>query len=396
MDFDFSPEEKAFRAEAAVYIRANLKEGVVNEGHVGTHYTDTPARRGFMKALARKGLLGLSWPKEYGGKGMPFIYDYHLLEELCLALAPTTGKGIGIIGQTLIRHGTEFQKKLLLPKILSGEIEWAIGYSEPEAGSDLAALKLKATRDANGHGWRLNGQKRFNTSAHYGDWYWLAARTDPNAPKHKGITLFMLDIAEARANGMTVNAMHCIDGDRTNEVFFDNVYVDDKFVMGELNKGFYYISEALDFERHTLFPYGMLERVFKMFVDYVRTATRDGVPMRQDPAVRRTVADLATDLEAARMHSLRVVNAMQHGRSPNVEAAMNKIWATEWYQRFSTAAVELMGPGGWLHQGSKYAQCGATFVIMLLASVQQTTGGGSSEVQRNIIARRGLGLPNPA
>jgi alkylation response protein AidB-like acyl-CoA dehydrogenase len=198
MDFDFSPEERAFRAEAAAYIKANIKEGVINDGHAGANYTDTPARREFIRALAKKGLLGLSWPKEYGGKGMPFIYDYHLLEELCLAGAPQTGKGIGIIGQTLIRHGTEFQKQLLLPKILSGEIEWAIGYSEPEAGSDLAALKLKATRDPNGHGWRLNGQKRFNTSAHYGDWYWLAARTDPNAPKHKGITLFMFDIAEAR------------------------------------------------------------------------------------------------------------------------------------------------------------------------------------------------------
>ena len=140
----------------------------------------------------------------------------------------------------------------------------------------------------------------------------------------------------------------------------------------------------------------MLERVFRVFVDYVRTATRDGVPMRQHPMVRRTVADLATDLEAARMHSLRVVNAMQHGRSPNIEAAMNKIWATEWYQRFATAAVELLGPGGWLQQGSKHAQCDGTFVILMLASVIQTVGGGSSEVQRNIIARRGLGLPNPA
>jgi hypothetical protein len=120
---------------------------------------------------------------------------------------------------------------------------------------------------------------------------------------------------------MTVNAMHCIDGDRTNEVFFDNVYVDDKFVLGELNKGFYYISEALDYERHTLFAYGQLERMFKVFIDYVKTATRDGKAMREDKDVRRTVADLATDLEAARMHSLRVVNSMQHGRSPNIEAA---------------------------------------------------------------------------
>jgi len=390
MDFEFSAEEMAFRAEAAAYIRKHCTEGVINEDSDGTRYVDTPARRGFMKAMAQGGYLGVSWPVEYGGRGLPAIYDFHLSEELAAAGAPQIGKGIGIIGRTLMTHGSEFLKREFLPRILRAEIEFAIGYSEPDAGSDLASLKLRATRD--GDGWRLNGQKRFTTSAHFADWYFLAARTDASGPKHKGITLFLLPM---KAPGIAVHGMPTLDGERTNEVFLDDVQVDDRYVIGEVGQGFYYISEALDFERHTLFPYAMMERVFGVFLDYVRKEKRNGKPLRDDPVVRRAVARLVTDLEVARMHSLRVVDSLNHGRSSNVDAAMNKVWWSEVYQRLADAALELVGPGAWLRRGSAHAPADGFFAMIHQCAVLPTIGAGANEIQRNIIARRGLGLPNP-
>ncbi|MCZ7527948.1 MAG: acyl-CoA dehydrogenase family protein [Acidimicrobiia bacterium] len=390
MDFDWSPEEKAFREEAAAYIQEHLTEGVVNEGCDATRYVDTPERRGFMRALADCGYLGVSWPEEYGGKGLPITYDYLLAEELAAAGAPQSGKGVGIIGQTLIRHGSDELKAEFLPKILRGEIEWAIGYSEPDAGSDLASLKLRATRD--GEGWRLNGQKRFTTSAHFADWYWLAARTDPEAPKHRGITLFIVPMNDP---GITVQEMRCIDGERTNEVFLDDVWVSDRYAVGEVNKGFNYVSEALDYERHTLFPYSMLPRMFEMFLEFVKTTQRDGVPLRDDPAVRRTVAELARDMEVARMNSIRVVDNMVHGLPATVPAAMNKVWWSELYQRLVNAVLEIVGPGAWLRRGSAHAPMEGFFQQLYRTMVIPAIGAGANEIQRTIIARRGLGLPNP-
>jgi 3-oxocholest-4-en-26-oyl-CoA dehydrogenase alpha subunit len=390
MDFEFSAEELEFRTRAREYIRAQCKPGVINEDADGTRFVDTPVRREFMRAMAAAGYLGVSWPKEYGGRGLPLIYDYHLAEEIAAAGAPQIGKGVGIIGRTLIAHGSEFLKQQFLPKILNAEIEFAIGYSEPDAGSDLASLKLRATRE--GNGWRINGQKRFTTSGHFADWYLLAARTSTEGPKHKGITLFLTPM---KAPNIQVNGMPTLDGERTNEVFLDNVFIGDEYVIGEVNRGFYYISEALDFERHTLFSFAMLERIFAVYLDYVRTVSRNGRPLRADPVVRRTTARLASEVEIARMHSLRVVDAVVHGRSSNIEAAMGKIWWSELYQRIANAAIEIAGPGGWLKLHTPEAPAKGYFQMLYPSAVLPTIGAGANEISRNIIARRGLGLPNP-
>ncbi len=220
-----------------------------------------------------------------------------------------------------MRHGNERLKKEFLPKILAGEIEFAIGYSEPNSGSDLASLQLKATKTDGG--WILNGQKRFTTSAHFADWYWVAARTDPEASKHKGITLFLVPMD---AKGIEVVNMPCLAGERTNEVFLDDVFVADDYVVGELNKGFYYISEALDFERFTLFTISAFAKKYEALRTYLRTATRDGKPMRDDPEVRRVLARLATRIEVCKMHCLRVISKAAMGEVPNIEAAMFKLW----------------------------------------------------------------------
>jgi 3-oxocholest-4-en-26-oyl-CoA dehydrogenase alpha subunit len=390
MDFEFSPEERKFAAEARAYASIHAaKPGVQVKGAEATRYIDTPERRAFLKDLAAGGYLGVSWPKELGGKGLSHRYDYILNEELAYINAPSTGKGIGIIGRSIMKHGTDEQKNKFLPLILNADIEWAIGYSEPEAGSDLASLKLKATRD--GDGWRLNGQKRFTTSAHFGDWYYIAARTDATGPKHKGITLFLIDLKNTP--GMQVNPMYCINGERTNEVFLDNVYVPDSQRFGAEGKGFTIISEALDFERHILFPHNYQQRIFDKFLDWVKTAKRDGVPVRNDPEVRRTVARLAVTLEAARLHSISVLSL--EGYEAAVAAAMTKISSSELFQHMANTITRIIGPTTMLRPDAEGELCDGLFEMIHRAGVILTIGAGANEIQRNIIARRGLGLPNP-
>ncbi|HEX9235872.1 MAG TPA: acyl-CoA dehydrogenase family protein, partial [Actinomycetota bacterium] len=286
MDFEYSEDEQRFQKEVREFIREHASPEVTDPTREGmAQLVDSPERRGFMKALAERGWVGMSWPPEYGGGGQPGIYEYLLNEEIAAAGAPLIGKGVGIIGKTIIRHGNERLKREFLPKIRSAEIEFAIGYSEPNAGSDLASLQLRATRD--GDGWRLNGQKRFTTSAHFADWYWVAARTDPEAPKHKGVTLFLVPMD---APGITVQAMDTMGDERTNEVFLDDVWVGDDYVVGEVNRGWYYISEALDFERFTLFTVSAYVKKYDALRAYLREHGRDGKPLKDDPEVRRRVA----------------------------------------------------------------------------------------------------------
>jgi len=191
VNFEFSEAEKAFVAEVDRFIEENRSDEVTDVTRENmAQLAVTPERREFIKKMAARGWLGMTWPKEYGGSEQEGVYEYLLNERLAYHGAPQIGKGVGIVGKTIIRHGNERLKKEFLPKILRGEIQFAIGYSEPNAGSDAAAMELRATRD--GDGWRLNGQKIFTTSAHFADWYWVGARTDPDAPKHHGITLFLL------------------------------------------------------------------------------------------------------------------------------------------------------------------------------------------------------------
>jgi alkylation response protein AidB-like acyl-CoA dehydrogenase len=349
---------------------------------------DTPERRAFMAKLAERGWLGMSWPKSYGGSESPGIYEYLLNEELATVGAPLIGKGVGIVGKTIMRHGNERLKQEFLPKILKGEIEFAIGYSEPNAGSDLAALSLKATKTEGG--WVLNGQKRFTTSAHFADWYWVAARTDPDAPKHKGITLFLVPMD---AKGIEVVNMPCLAGERTNEVFLDDVFVADDYAVGEVNKGFYYISEALDFERFTLFTVSAFAKKYEALRTYVRTATRDDEPLRNDPEVRKIMARLATRIEVCKMHCLRVISKAAVGEVPNIEAAMFKLWLSMTAQEVAEAFITIAGPEGVLRRGTEHAPLDGRFENYYQYSVLETVGAGTSEVQRNIIARRALGLP---
>ncbi len=389
MDFQLPEELLAFAAEVDAFIRANWDPEVMDPmPEQLSQVVDTPPKRAFMKKLAERGWLGLSWPKQYGGQELGGIYEFVLTERLARVGAPQPGKGVGTIGKTIIRHGNDKLKAYFLPRIASGEIEFAIGYSEPQAGSDAAAMNLKATRS--GNGWKLNGRKIWTTSAHFADWYWLGARTDPDAPKHKGITLLLI---EMRHPGISIQATWTIGDERTNEVFIDDVWVSDEFVVGELNKGWTYICEALDLERFGMMPIGAMEMKVETLCGWAAKAERDGEPLRNDPVVRHTIAQLVTQLEAARMIQRRVVSEALKGRVPTVESSMYKLYANELDQRIANAAMDLMGPAGLLKRGNEGAPVDGRFERSYRYTVVNTIGGGTSEIQKNIIARRGLGLP---
>jgi len=390
VDFEFSAEQNAFKAEVERFLDEQQHPDVMEVTRENmAQLVDTPPRRAFMKKMAERGWLGITWPKEYGGREGDGVYEYLLNESLARRGAPQIGKGVGIIGKTLIRHGSEKLKREFLPKILRNEVEFAIGYTEPQAGSDAAAMALRAVRE--GDGWRLNGQKIFTTSAHFAEWYWVGARTDPEAPKHHGITLFLVKLDDP---GLKVYPMPTIGDEITNQVYFDNVFVPDAYRVGELNHGFQYISEALDLERFTMFTFSPIEQRMEELCDYVRTEQRDGRPLREDPIVRHRIARLATQTEVARVLGLRfVAKSIKGGAAPTVEASQYKLYATELSKRVADAAVDIGGPGTQLRVHTAEGPMRGRAELTYRYTVVDTIGGGASEIQKNIIARRKLGLP---
>jgi len=390
VDFEFSESERAFQAELERFLEAHHSPDVMDHQPEQLSQTvDTPPKRAFMRALAEQGWLGMSWPREYGGQERGGVYDFLLTEALSRHGAPQPGKGVGIVGKTLIRNGNEKLRSYFLPRIIRGEVEFAIGYSEPNAGSDAASMSLRATRDEARGGWVLNGQKVWTTSAHFADWYWVGARTD-TSHKHKGITLFLI---EMRHPGLTIRPTWTIGDERTNEVFFDDVFVADDFVVGEVNRGWTYICEALDLERFAMMPVGPLEKKVEALCEWVVTATRDGEPLREDPVVRKAIAGIVTQLQVARELQRRVVCEAVKGGVPTVESSMYKVYMTELGKRVANQALDLMGADGTLRAGEAKAPLCGRFERSYRYTVVDTIGGGASEIQKNIIARRGLGLP---
>ena len=393
MDFRLSEEERAFVAEVTAFLdreaqHEDAADVMAPDREADSMLSDSPARRAFNRRLAEQGYLGMTWPVEYGGSNRPGIYEYLLNEELAGRGAPLIGKGVGCIGKTLIRHGSEVLKQEFLPKILNAEVEFALGYSEPSAGSDLASLRLRAERTETG--WVLNGQKTFTTSAHFADWYWVAARTDPTAPKHKGISVFLIPMDHP---GLTIHEIKTMGDHRTNAVYFDNVEIPHDRLVGEENKGWIYVCEALDFERFTFFTVNPIITKFAALLELLKGTERNGAALTSDPLIAREIARLAADVEAAKMLQRRVIAAASKGEVPAVEAAMYKLFSTQLGQRLANFALDALGAEGLLSHGATDAPADGKWEHSYRATVLDTIGGGSSEVQKNIIARRGLGLP---
>jgi len=390
LDFDFSPEEQKFADEVEQWLVENHDPVVMDPTRENfSQLADTPERRAFMQKLAAKGWLGMSWPKEYGGQEIEGVYEYILNEALSRHAAPQIGKGVGIIGKTLIRHGSEKLKAEFLPKILAAEIEFAVGYSEPQAGSDAANMQLKAEKVEGG--WKLNGQKMWTTSAHFADWYWVGARTDPDKPKHDGLSLFLIPMKHP---GLEVQSLPTVGKDTTNQVFFKDVFVPDDYLVGKRGRGFQMISEALDLERFTMFTLSPITERTRVLVDWVKTAKRDDKPLREDPNTRRLIANIVTDTAVAKALSTRFVCAAKAGgKPPTIQSSQYKLFTTTLSQRVCDEALDITGAAGTIHEGQDEAPIRGRFEGAYRATMNETVGGGSSEIQKNIIARRHLGLP---
>jgi alkylation response protein AidB-like acyl-CoA dehydrogenase len=403
VDFEFSDEQKAFKAEVEAFIAEHDDIDIFDVTRENmAQIVDTPKRRAFMKELGHKGWLGLTWPEKYGGSDSEGVYEYILNEALAGKGGPQIGKGVGIIGKTLIAHGSDFLKEKFLPMILENDVEFAVGYSEPNAGSDAASMRLKGvkhTTEDGREGWLLNGQKTWTTSAHFAEWYWCGVRTDPDN-KHMGITLMLIPMDDP---GITINGIWTMGDERTNEVWLDNVFVPDEYVVGEVNHGFRYISQALDLERFTMFTYSPIKQRLDLLTEHVRTTERDGEPLRDDPVVRSRMANLHTEAEVARVLGLRFVTeavkveqAAKAGKAfqpPTVEASEYKLFATEYSRRLANASMDLGGAETQVRVRTEDAPMAGRAESTYRYTVIDTIGGGASEIQKNIIARRGLGLP---
>jgi alkylation response protein AidB-like acyl-CoA dehydrogenase len=390
MDFRLSPAQRALRDEVRAWLRATLGPNWVGED-ADVVDQDWQTALWFNRQLARRGWLVPAWPIEYGGQGWSPVEQLILTEELVYARAPAGARlfGVHMVGPTLILHGTEEQKRRFLPPIARGEVVWCQGFSEPGAGSDLASLQTRAVRD--GDDYVINGQKIWTTAGHRADWMILLARTDPDAPKHRGITYFLVDM---NSPGITVRPLiNMVGRHEFNEVFFENVRVPAENVVGEVNRGWYVATTTLDLERSSIAAMANGRRMLDDLLAFCRAERWDGLRLIDHPRVRPVLADLHIGVEIGRLFSYRVAWLQAQGRVPNVEASQAKLFAAELSQKVAQGGMRVLALYGNLREGSPWARIRGRFATHYLWTVSQTYAGGSVEIQRQIIAVRGLGLP---
>lgn len=386
MDFGFKEEEEKIVKQVRKFLQSEVTPELVNETlDLGLIYGGQEGRR-FVKKFAAKGWLTPNWPKEYGGLDTPEMVTYMIRDELAYAMVPTIFIGAHMAGPAILRVGSEEMKKEYLPSISRGETEFALGYTEPDAGSDLAGLNMHV--DDMGDHFLMNGQKTFNTHCHVADYHWLAARTDLNAPKHKGISLFIVDL---KSPGITINPMITMAGWRTNEVFYENVKVPKRNLVGEKNQGFYYVMTALDFER--MAPPGTYRRLNEEIIEYAKETVVDGRPLSKNPLIRQKLAETSIELEVCKLLYYQLPYMLDKGVVPNYQSSMEKMFVTEVWQRVASTGMEVLGLYGQLKRESKWAPLGGKVGFFYRSSIVETLYGGTSEIMRNIIATRGLNLP---
>lgn len=387
MDFRFTPQQEEFRKEVRQFLEKELPDQDIPEDA-----WITSASLEFTGKLAKRGWIGMTWPKKYGGQERSYIDRLILAEELLRYGAPAAAHWFADrqVGPAIMAHGSEEQKTEFLPKIVRGELIFALGMSEPEAGSDLAAVQTRAVEDEEGY--VINGQKVWTSAAHIADYVYLVVRTDPDVPKHKGISEFIVDL---KAPGITIRPLvDAANGSHFNEVFFDNVRVPKAALIGKKNGGWYQIASQLDYERsgieRLMSNYPLLRDVF----DYAKTTKRNGRLLCEEPSVRHRLAQIHIEFEVGRLLVYRVAWLLTQGHIPNYEAALAKVYCTEFEQRLANVATQIMGLYGQLSSGSKWARFGGRAARSYTYCPGYTIQGGTSEILRNIIAMRGLKLPS--
>ena len=390
MDFRFSPDQDRWRHEIRSFIQAELPAEIRNDELEPGSEEAWAAALGFTRKLAGRRWLGAAWPQEYGGLGLSIIEQMIYSEEMAYNRAPNVSLfGLGFVGPTILAYGTPDQKARHIPAILNAEVIWAQGFSEPGSGSDLASLRTRAVEA--GDEWVINGQKIWASHAHRSQWMLLGARTNPDVPKHKGISLFLVPLGTP---GITVRPLINLAGTHGfNEVFFEDVRIPRDHLLGEKDRGWYQMATTLDFERSAISGSAGARRILEELARYARETTRDGWPLARDPLIRGAFAQLFVETEVARMMSYRVASLQAAGRVPNHEASAAKLFVTELSQRIAQLGLRLLGLYGPVRRGSKWAHLKGRVSRMALLTVSATIAGGTSEIQRNVIATRGLGLP---
>ncbi|WP_027331667.1 acyl-CoA dehydrogenase family protein [Mycolicibacterium tusciae] len=384
MDFELDDEQRAWMAEVRQFLDENvtaaLRAEMAEHGleHQGGELT------AFRRKIGEKGWFGLNWPKEYGGLGLTAMHQHLLMSEFEYVGVPGPDLTVTSVAPMIMRHGTEQNKKEFLPGVARGEIVFALGYSEPNAGTDLASLRTRAVREGSGDDaeWVINGSKIWNSGAQRSTHEWLCVRTDPDAPRHRGISVIVVPIDSP---GIEIHPLYAWSGYRTNETFFRDVRVPVTNLIGELDMGWTYITGALDLERGALINVGDLRRA----LDELTV-----LAPHPDPAFARRLAQAEADVEVARLMGLEAASMLDSGRIPSVEVSVEKIFTSELRQRIADLALDLLGPDGLRAHRSAGAPLAGFFERLYRVSPLMRFGGGTNEVLRDVIAQRGHKMPS--
>jgi alkylation response protein AidB-like acyl-CoA dehydrogenase len=392
MELAYSKTDEVFRKEVRSWLKKNLPK---KDKAVSELMPHDPERVRLAKEWQRKlydaGYVAMSWPKEYGGQNADAMRQTIVNEELVLARAPglVGASGLLMLGPTLIQYGTEEQRRRYLPKILTAEEIWCQGYSEPGAGSDLASLRTRA--EIVGDEFIVNGQKVWTSNAQFSDWMFCLVRTDPDAPKHRGISYILIDM---NTPGITVRPLVQMTGDAGfNEVFFDNVRVPRTNLVGELNQGWMVANNTLFHERNLLGSTTRTQLMMQNLIRLARNHQRYGKPAADDPIMRQKLSSLLTRVEAMKYHSYRQLTNAIKGRPPGVGAMVNKLVGTELNHDICALALEIMNSYAPLKKGAAHVINYGTWQYEFMFTLGLVIGGGTSEIQKNIISERGLGMP---
>jgi alkylation response protein AidB-like acyl-CoA dehydrogenase len=394
MDYQFTPEQEAFRKEVREFVEKEVPSRWKELAYMVWEEDDESweITRKWNKKLGEKGWLALTWPKVYGGQERSAIDQLIFDEEMARIGTPTgveTMMTVNWVGNTIMIYGTEKQKRDYLLPAAKGDIVFCCGYSEPGSGSDLASVQTSAVED--GDFYIVNGQKVWTTVAHRADYCWLAARTDPDIPKHKGMSMFVVDM---KSPGITVRPLINILGFHSfNEVFFDNVRVPKENLVGQKNNGWYQLAVALDFERSGVGVPIQAERTINSLVKYCKETKRNGKSLSEDPLIQAKLADLAVRARTLKLLCYRIPWMHMQNKLPNYEASITKVFGSELLVRLANVGMDILGPYNQMDRGSKWSVLQGRIARSCLMSFSINIGGGTSEIMRNIIAMRGLGLP---
>lgn len=385
MRFELTEEQQQLKKEIRSYLESRITPELLAE--VKENPDGGPLWRNYIRELGTDGWLGIGWPVEYGGQGRTPLEQYIFLEEINRTGIVIPFITLETVGPTLMKLGTKQQKDYFLPKILKGEIEVAVGYSEPQAGTDLAALETRAVRD--GDSYLISGQKVFTTNAHMADYIWLAARTDLDAPKHKGISIFLVP---TNLPGFSVTPMQLM-GERSNVTYYDNVRVPLDALVGEENKGWGYITTQLSLERLMLSTYSRMRRMVEETAEWASRTFIDGERVIEKGWVRTSLAELNMNIDVLKMLNYRAAWGHGNETSAPYRPSMNKVFAAELNQKVYDTCAQIMGMFGQLNSESEWAVAGGSAERYAKSQLVYLFGGGANDVQRDLVARFGLGMP---